>query len=346
MGIKKKYSKPFGDLNSLKTNFFDNNDGMLDMADGMADVLLMQPKRTTCKICHAKLSKPLYVSHRIGYIECPVCGHLNSECEDTDDFASKVYIEDDYSKNYSAADRESYIRRRDMIYMPKAEYLRDCLVHDGIGPEEINILDIGAGCGYFVSAARKLGMKAVGIEVSDSEVAYGNAMAEEEIVTHIGLTDSIGYIEKTDANVISAVGVLEHLVHLDENLEAIRKNNSIRYVFASVPMFSFSSCFEVAFANGYNRHTGGTHTHLFTNESVEKMADGIGFEIAYEWRFGSDINDLYRFLMVSMQKNHNEEFSRYFSEKFVPLMDDLQAIIDRSEFASELHFILRRKELQ
>jgi hypothetical protein len=47
-----------------------------------------------------------------------------------------------------------------------------------------------------------------------------------------------------------------------------------------------------------------------------------------------------------MQKNHNEEFSRYFSEKFVPLMDDLQAIIDRSEFASELHFILRRKELQ
>ena len=41
MSIKKKYSKPFGDLNSLKTTFFDNNDGMLDMADGMADVLLM-----------------------------------------------------------------------------------------------------------------------------------------------------------------------------------------------------------------------------------------------------------------------------------------------------------------
>ena len=62
-----------------------------------------------------------------------------------------------------------------------------------------------------------------------------------------------------------------------------------------IPMFSFSSCFEVAFANGYNRHTGGTHTHLFSNESVEKMADRMGFEVAYEWRFGSDVNDLYRF---------------------------------------------------
>ncbi len=343
MSIKKKYSKPFGNLNSLKTSFFNNNDGMLEMADGMADVLLMQPKRTKCKICGAKLGKPLYTSHRIGYIECPSCGHLNSECEDTDDFASKVYVEDDYSKNYSAADKESYIKRRDMIYAPKAEYLRDCLKHDGMAAENVNILDIGAGCGYFVSAARQCGMKAVGVDVSDSEVAYGNAMTEEEWLTHVGLTDSIDIIRKSDANVLTAVGVLEHLVHLDENLDAIKENANIRYVFASVPMFSFSSCFEVAFANGYNRHTGGTHTHLFTNESIEKMAQKIGFEVAYEWRFGSDINDLYRFLMVSMQKNNNEEFSRYFSDKFVPLMDELQEVLDKSEFSSELHFILRRK---
>ena len=162
------------------------------------------------------------------------------------------------------------------------------------------------------------------------------------MLTHIGLTDSPDYIRRTDANVISAIGVLEHLVHLDENIDAVRENQNVRYLFASVPMFSFSSCFEVAFANGYNRHTGGTHTHLFTNESVARMAQRMGFEIAYEWRFGSDINDLYRFLMVSMQKNNNEEFAGYFSEKFIPLMDDLQAVLDRSEFSSELHFILRR----
>ncbi|MCR5590408.1 MAG: class I SAM-dependent methyltransferase [Lachnospiraceae bacterium] len=342
MSVKKKYSKPFGNLNSLKTSFFDNNDGMLDMADGMADVLLMQPKRTTCKICGAKLGAPLYHSHRIGYIECPMCGHLNSECEDTDAFASAVYVEDDYSKNYSAADKESYIRRRDMIYAPKAEYLRDCLKHDGLSSEDVKILDIGAGCGYFVSAARQLGMTATGIDVSDSEVEYGNSMTDEPYLTHVGLTDSIDYIRNTDANVLTAIGVLEHLVHLDENIDAIKENGSIRYVFASVPMFSFSSCFEVAFANGYNRHTGGTHTHLFTDDSVQKMAERMGFEIAYEWRFGSDINDLYRFLMVSMQKNNNADFSRFFSDRFVPLMDELQQVVDRSDFSSELHFILKR----
>ena len=41
--------------------------------------------------------------------------------------------------------------------------------------------------------------------------------------------------------------------------------------------------FEVAFANGYNRHTGGTHTHLFTNDSIEKMAEhGVATNVHYK----------------------------------------------------------------
>ena len=142
---------------------------------------------------------------------------------------------------------------------------------------------------------------------------------------------------------ISAIGVLEHLIHLRENLDAIRDNKNIRYLYASVPMFSFNCCFEAAFQNCYNRHMGGTHTHLFTNESVRVMAESMGFEVAYEWRFGSDINDLYRFISVSMRKNGNEEFADLFAEKFTPLMDKLQLVLDESEFSSELHFILRRR---
>ena len=47
---------------------------------------------------------------------------------------------------------------------------------------------------------------------------------------------------------------------------------------------------------------------------------------------------------VSMRKNGNDEFASLFAEKFVPLMDKLQLILDESEFSSELHFILRRKK--
>ncbi len=341
MECEKKYGKSFGDLNKLKTSFFENNDGMLEMADRMAEIFRAQPKRTNCKICGTKLGDPLFVSHGIGYVKCPVCEHLNGEFEDTDDFASKVYIEDDYSKNYSSKDREEYEKRLHMIYTPKAEFLRESMNKEGLG--DLKLLDIGAGCGYFVAAARELGMQASGIEVSASEVDYGNAMMEKPMLTHVGLHDSIEYIQKTDAGIISAIGVLEHLINLKENLEAIQQNKNIQYLYASVPMFSFSCAFEAANQGCYNRHTGGTHTHLFSNNSIQYMAEQMGFEIAYEWRFGSDINDLYRFLTVSMTKNGNKEFAGYFSEKFVPLMDQLQLIMDKSEFSSELHFILKRK---
>lgn len=343
MSCKSKYGKSFGDLNSLKKNFFENNDGMLKMADGMADILNAQPVRTTCKICGSKLNTEMFHSHNIGYIVCDNCGHLNSDHEDTDEFASKVYVEDDYSKNYSSKDKAEYEKRMNMIYVPKATYLKDCLEKDGIDTASSKILDIGAGCGYFVAAARKLGMLASGIEVSASEVAYGNSMTDEPYLTHVGLHDSIDYISKTDANIVSAIGVLEHLINLKENLDAIKNNTNIKYLYASVPMFSFSCAFEASHQKCYNRHTGGTHTHLFTNESIETFANEMGFEVAYRWRFGSDINDLYRFIMVSLEQEGNPEFASYFSDKFTPIMDELQLTLDKAEFSSELHFILRRK---
>ncbi|MBR4718919.1 MAG: hypothetical protein IKP31_01610, partial [Lachnospiraceae bacterium] len=100
---EKKYGKSFGDLNSLKQNFFINNDGMLKMADGMADIINAQPVRKVCKICGAALSYAddalktednkgtghagcIVRSHNIDYVVCPKCGHLNSANEDTDDF--------------------------------------------------------------------------------------------------------------------------------------------------------------------------------------------------------------------------------------------------------------------
>ncbi|MCR5419814.1 MAG: class I SAM-dependent methyltransferase [Lachnospiraceae bacterium] len=343
----KTYGKSFGDLNSLKQNFFNNNDGMLEMADGMADIINAQPKRTRCKICNELLSDKgrIVHSHNVDYIICEKCSHLNSACEDTDDFASKVYVEDDYSKNYSMKDKENYDRRMNMIYVPKAEYLIESLKKDGVSL--IRNLDIGAGCGYFVAAMHKFGIESTGIEVSENEVKHGNEMIGDgkgQYIKCVGLTDSIDYIKNTDANVVSAIGVLEHLIHLRENLDAVRDNKNIEYLYASVPMFSFSCCFETAFQQCYNRHMGGTHTHLFTNESIKTMADSIGFEVAYEWRFGSDINDLYRFISVSMRKNGNEEFADMFAEKFTPLMDQLQKTLDESEFSSELHFILRRKK--
>lgn len=340
MSSNDKYGKPIGNLMQFKSNFFEQNEAMLKMADEMGNILRRQPKRKGCKICGSKLGEPLFTSHDIGYLLCDHCGHLNSEFEDTEEFANKVYIEDDYLKNYSEADKEAYKKRLETIYIPKAEYLKECLVKE---KKDWNVLDIGAGSGYFVQAAKTLGLKAEGIEISPTQVTFANQMAGEEILKCVPSDQISDYIRTTKAEVLSAIGVFEHIITLQDTLKAIQDNSSIRYIYLSVPMFSFSCAFETSHQLCYNRHTGGTHTHLFSQQSLQYMADSMDFMIESQWKFGSDAMDLYRFLCVSLEQSGNKEFKDYFSEKFLPLIDDIQLLFDQSDFASEVHMLMKRK---
>lgn len=342
--MEKRYGKPLGDLIGIKSDFFEQNEKMLEMADGMAEALLAQPRRENCKMCGTPLpGEALFKSHKMDYYLCPVCHHLNSGHQDTEAFANKVYIQDNYAYNYTAKDRENYKKRLEMIYVPKAKFLLETLEKDHVSKDEIKLLDDGAGSGYFVRAMQSLGISATGIEISEDQVAFANKMAEREILQQIDSDKITEYIRKTDANVISAIGVMEHIISLHETLDAIRDNQNIQYLYLSVPMFSFSAVFEAAHQTCYNRHLGGTHTHLFSDESLQYMADQIGFEIAGSWKFGSDIMDLYRFLCVTLEQNGNPACKEYFSEKFLPLIDQLQMVVDQSEFASEVHMVLKRK---
>lgn len=344
----KKYGKPLGDIIGIKRDFFENNDANLAMADDMADALNSQPVRKTCKMCGKELkNEKLFKSHNMGYFLCENCNHLNSEHEDTDAFAQKVYITDNYANNYTAADIEKYEKRLESIYIPKAEFLANSLKKDGIDIKDVRLLDDGAGSGYFVRAMLKLGADAEGIEISNDQVNFANDCAKavglDSILTQIDADKITDYIKNTDRPVLSAIGVLEHIISLQETLDAIKENKNIKYLYISVPMFGFSALFEAAFPKCYNRHLGGTHTHLFSDESLAFMADRIGFDIHSTWKFGSDMMDLYRFLCVSLAQNGNESAVDEFSKQFLPIIDKLQLVVDESEFASEIHMLLKRK---
>ena len=342
--MEKKYGKSVGDIMKIKNDFFTKNKEMLEMSKRQADALLRQPERKFCKICHSPIEgEPLYHSQRMEYFLCKKCGHVNSRFEDTDDFANAVYITDSYENNYSEADRKKYNDRRDMIYIPKAGFLLDELEKDGLKREDISILDDGAGSGYFVSAVRKMGIEnARGIEISSAQVGFANAMNEAEILTQADPADIVKMIRDTKCNVVTFIGVLEHIINLDEILQAVKDNQNIKYIYFSVPMFSMSCVFEASFQHCYNRHAGGTHTHLFQDSSIKYMADRVGFKELASWKFGSDVMDLYRMLCVSLEQNGNSALKDYFSERFLPLLDDMQLVIDKGEFASEIHMILKR----
>jgi SAM-dependent methyltransferase len=337
----KKYSKSSSFYSKTKKDFFTENDNFLRLALGQNKIYASQPKRIVCKICSYKLGNEVdFSSHGIDYAFCNSCNHLNGLFDDTKDFADNAYLlegGEELAKNYIDS---NYKKRVTDIYLPKFEFLANSANNIS------KILDVGCGGGHFVSAALQSGINAVGIDVNSISVNYGNdniySICKLKPLTICTESELLLNIRDSDANVISAIGVIEHLREPQKFFDAF-KHSKAKYLFYSVPMFSFSVIIENVFPQVFPRHLSEGHTHLFTDSSIAKMNNIIGVKPVAEWRFGADINDLYRGMLTMLSKNKaSERLCDFFERGFFPKIDEIQSIIDRNHFCSEIHCVAEK----
>lgn len=351
-----KYGKTYGEkLLKIKSAFYKQNDKLLKEQNTKNAIYRLQPRRKNCKMCGNSLEEAkIFQSHNIEYFYCSECHHLNGAYEETEEFVKHLYIEDDYGENYREDEKNRFMERTETIYDPKMDFLLENLKQDGMEKERVRILDVGAGSGYFVQSGINKNVEIKGIEVSKEQVSFGNQMlsmasggggTEDKLVCVSALENSdnscVKFLSNTNCNVISMIGVLEHLIDFHEILKAVLDNASIKYLYFSVPLFSFSTIFEAVFQDGYNRHTGGAHTHLFTLDSIKCMNKKYSFQEVARWQFGADAMDLYRLMSNQIQKN-NPGLKEIFDEKFLPLADKLQLVIDKNDFCSEVHMLVKK----
>lgn len=302
---------------------------------------MSQPKRTNCKLCKNPLQdSKKFASHNLNYHLCSNCNHINGEFEESEVFSRQVYISDDYGYTYNSHEKSQYDSRCSKIYTPKVDFLLEALSKVNVNKNEINMLDIGAGSGYFVNAARLQNIATEGIEISEKQVNFGNLMIGSNALKSIPIDELNHYIENTTCNIISAIGVLEHLIDFHPTLNAIKKNKNINYFFFSVPTFSYSCVLEAASPDVFNRQLGGAHTHLFTLESIRYMMQQYGFTESARWQFGTDAMDFLRIVSIHLS-SENKDLQEIFFQKFIKSIDDIQLVIDKSDFCSEVHMLLK-----
>lgn len=335
--ITRKIAKRY-DIGDLKRHLFDGNDEALRYNREMGDLYRRQPLRTGCKLCARPLPSAVhFASHGLDYKLCEGCGHLNGLYQDGEDFAREVYLSSAYSNAYGNEDQ--YETRLEKIYRPKAEFLLDNLPTPTAGKQHA-FLDIGAGSGYMVAALSRLGCNCLGLEISDEQVRFGNRMIGRPLLTtkeQAGITEEIA---QTSRNVLSFIGVLEHIADLNRILVALKGNRNIEFLYFSVPCYSLSCVIEAAFPQVFNRHLGGGHTHLFTRKSLDWIYNEYSFQPLAIWDFGTDIMDLYRSLIVTLTAARaSEAMIAEFSERFSAHLDSLQAVVDETGFCSETHVL-------
>jgi len=340
------FGKSMSDILTIKTRLFDDNDIFLSNEAKHSELYRSQTKREFCKICHFPLPKKSYYNnHGTDYFLCTECGHVNGEFDDGEQFSNALYESGLYSSEFQRFESEDYFNRMNAIYSPKIKFMIDSFVALEVDYAQFKFLDVGAGAGFATCAMHRKGLDVVGIEVSEVLVQHANELIGKELLSVKNPSDIVQVLKTTDRDVVIFFGVLEHMANLREILDAMQKNDNIRYVYFSVPMLSLTCALEVAFSDVYPRHQGGGgegHTHLFTQKSIEWIFDNFGFECVATWDFGTDIMDLYRSLIVSLQKKGcSEDFLTLLAEWFSTQADAIQLLLDKSGFASETHIIAK-----
>ena len=346
-----KFGKTYSDIARFKKSFISDNAKLVEENNRISDIYRKQPHREECKVCSSRNydSGEYFSLNKIKYYVCPDCGHINGEFLETETFTNSVYVDGDFGNFYKEKKAESYKERMHAIYTPKAEFMKSTL--ENVCGEECSklaYLDVGAGSGYYVAALLELGLDARGIEISPQQVSYGNAMHKRLLNARggdrcfcLGESEVLDRVRKAQEAVISFFGVWEHVINLHEILDAIYENNNIRYVYFSVPVFCFSLFLAALNEDVFCRSLGGSHTHIFTEKSLQYIYSKYRWEIVDQWNFGADIPDLYRIMKVKLEGQNNNFLSRMVDEKFFPLIDKIQLCVDEAGMCSEIHVIVK-----
>jgi hypothetical protein len=343
-----RYGKPSGPLLALKQRFIDENDLLLEEDREINRVYVQQPIRTSCKNCDYSLGDQAFAKQGVAYALCTRCGHLNGLHQDTGTFCAAVYTDDNgdsYAKNYSAKDKRAYFQRVDDIYVPKVDFLCKSLSQLEETAETLRYADFGAGSGYFVCALRTQGIDRVqGFDVSKTQVDFGNTMMEQDLLRAHSLEETVNLAELVDADVVSMIGVLEHMQQPRKILDALRHNPRVSFLYLSVPTFGLTVFFEMVFPDVMQRQLSQTHTHLYTSQSLDWLAKEFDMRQVAAWWFGTDMMDLFRNVTVELEKKPDtKNMVEPWAKVFTPLMDAMQLEIDKKHLASEVHMLFQFK---
>ena len=164
----------------------------------------------------------------------------------------------------------------------------------------------------------------------------------ESHLTVLFMHETVDLAASVDSDIVSLIGVLEHLQNPRDILDALKNNKNVRFLYISVPMFSPCVFFEMVFPVVMQRHLSNGHTHLYTEGSLQWMAKEFAMQQVAAWWFGTDMVDLFRCITVHLNKQiETKRMLADWTKMFAPLIDVMQAEMDKKHLSSEVHMLFK-----
>jgi hypothetical protein len=307
------------------------------------------PPRKKCVCCGDKLQGVNFEHRKISFIECLICGHIQTHNKPPKDYLKNFSNSTSaFSEIYPKLSKNEFLSRRNRIYKPKLDWIFSAL--NKLGMSESELLskkwgEIGSGAGYFLSAAKAQGINnIIGFE-QDKQLYLDSLEHNSDIKIHNWEGTFENVIETQSCDIFCSFFVLEHI----DNLPLVWKNikekpKNTLFVF-SVPVFGLSSILENTFSDQFARNLDGVfHTQLFTDDSIRYAMNLAGCRLLSEWIFGQDVSDLSRFLGYKLYGNQVEtKIHLKLNAQLLSINDDIQILLDQKRLSDQRHFIAIRE---
>lgn len=242
-----------------------------------------------CPICASpvKDSKFLINVYGADYRQCIYCSHCFLIKRPTESALKKFYSYDNwYASTY--ADKKSVHTRVRQVAIPKAKWMIDRFnaLYKRM-PRAVT--DVGAGAGHFVHACKELGLKAYGVELSNSCIDF----CKNNFDINLEPVDfTKGWNAFSDTDIITFWGVIEHLPRPLDLLRAAHKLLSGKdgIIIVEVPRWdSLSTAIQCLSPDRIIRHLDPLgHINIFTDSSLLTAFEISGFTPVAAWYFGMD----------------------------------------------------------
>lgn len=344
--MRSDFSKPSIDIANEARRWTAQQEALLARQREISSHLQGRERRAACLLCGGSLTSSNAYTHRgIDYFACGHCGHFQTSVRLPQGYPH-AQNRAGFEAIYPDLDDAGYRSRRDRIYAPKLDWLLTRIVETGRSVEGVlqaKWLEIGCGAGYFLHALRARGASTVlGLDENNVLVDVANRQCNAPVarVSECIFSD----LEQSDADVITAFFVLEHIEEAQRFWQILaNKPSGTLFVFA-VPTFGLSTVIEGALDGFAARNLDNVvHTQLYTDRSIDHALKSAGYQKVGEWLFGQDAQDLCSVLLNQLASRMDGTLLDDLAQHLSTLVDPLQQAIDRARLCDARHVLAVRR---
>ncbi len=162
-----------------------------------------------CPVCDSKASSPVITFDALSFVRCGGCGLVYKN-------ESEPVVSDSYEEDYFRLGRAKYLKRWEHRVRKCSRQLIDCLQ---LNPSAQVVCDIGCSAGYVLEAAKRLGMREIGVDFSHFTVKLCRERgyhAEQGSLESLPLADA-------SVDIVTLKHTLEHVSNPLRALREVRR---------------------------------------------------------------------------------------------------------------------------